>query len=238
MLSQASERNIWTGLILVLLLAVPSLVHADWSIGIGVGDRDHHDRHDRDFRERHEEHHYYRWHEHPHYGYRMNYISDGFSPIWVGGIKYYYYDGLFYIREGFEYVLVQPPVGAYVSAIPSDFRPVSINGRIYYTDNGVYYLLTEHHGYRVVQPPLVYEQPVQVVETQPAQVVVTQTAPAPVVAAPVESVQDTFPVNVPNKNGGYTAVLIKKSGNGYVGPQGEFYASFPTVSQLKVMYGK
>jgi len=50
--------------------------------------------------------------------------------------------------------------------------------------------------------------------------------------------RDTFPVNVPNDRGGFTTVMIKKSGNGFVGPQGEFYAEFPKVSQLKAMYGR
>ena len=28
------------------------------------------------------------------------------------------------------------------------------------------------------------------------------------------------------------------AGNGFIGPQGEFYPDFPRVEQLKVMYGK
>ena len=31
---------------------------------------------------------------------------------------------------------------------------------------------------------------------------------------------DTFTVNVPNAEGGYTGVVIKKSVDGYLGPQG------------------
>jgi len=38
--------------------------------------------------------------------------------------------------------------------------------------------------------------------------------------------------------GGYNAVVLKPSGKGYVGPQGEFYSEFPKVSQLQLMYGK
>jgi hypothetical protein len=47
-----------------------------------------------------------------------------------------------------------------------------------------------------------------------------------------------FTVNVPNDRGGYNAVIIKRSGNGFVGPQGEYYPEFPKVFQLKLMYGK
>jgi hypothetical protein len=51
------------------------------------------------------------------------------------------------------------------------------------------------------------------------------------------SYADSFTVNVPNAQGGYTALAIQTSGNGYTGPQGEFYASFPSVAQLQVVYG-
>ncbi len=225
MLSKLNIMKISFSFLVLTLFAFSGSSYADWSVGIGVGD-EHHD----DWRDRHDDHHFYRWHDHPHYGYHMHFLPDGYYQIWVGGVRYFYYDGLYYIREGDEFVLVNPPIGAYVSAIPPDFQPVSVNGRIYYTDNGVYYILTEHHGYKVVPQPVVYTQPEPVVYAPPQQVVVTQ--PAPVYS------QDSFPINVPNNSGGYTTVLIKKSGSGYAGPQGEYYATFPTVAQLKAMYVK
>jgi hypothetical protein len=80
-----------------------------------------------------------------------------------------------------------------------------------------------------IQKP-VYEQPAPVVVTQPA----------PVVAqAPTETYSgDTVTVNVPNSSGGYTAVVLRRSGNGYVGPQGEYYDQVPTTQQLQAMYGR
>ena len=77
------------------------------------------------------------------------------------------------------------------------------------------------------QPP-----PQEVVVAQPAQVVVAQTPPSTTYSG------DTATVNVPNSNGGYTAVVLKRSGNGYVGPQGEYYDQIPTTAQLQAMYGK
>ena len=74
--------------------------------------------------------------------------------------------------------------------------------------------------------------PQQVIVAQPAQVVVAQTPPSTTYSG------DTVTVNVPNSNGGYTAVLLKRSGNGYVGPQGEYYDQIPTTAQLQAMYGK
>lgn len=228
MLSKANVMKIFFSFLALILFTAPKSSYADWSVGIGVRDRDEHhdhwrDHHD-DWREREREHRFFYYHDHPNYGYHMRYLPAGYFTIWVGGARYYYYDGLYYTYVGYgDYVLVNPPIGAYVSAIPPDFQPVRINGRIYYTDGGVYYILTRRHGYKVVPQPVVYAQPEPIVVAQPQQAVDTQ---------------DSFPVNIPNGNGSYTTVVIRRSGNGYVGPQGELYATFPTVSQLKDMYKK
>ena len=67
----------------------------------------------------------------------------------------------------------------------------------------------------------------------------TVTPTAVVTAVGANAVNnDSFTINIPNNKGGYTAVVLKRSGNGYVGPQGEFYADFPKVDQLQAMYGK
>ena len=47
-----------------------------------------------------------------------------------------------------------------------------------------------------------------------------------------------FTINIPNSQGGYNAVVIKKSGNGYIGPKGEYYPEFPKVFQLQMTYGQ
>lgn len=82
-----------------------------------------------------------------------------------------------------------------------------------------------------VQKPQPYPYPQQVVVVQPAPVIVTQAQPA-------VYLQDSVTVNVYNNNGGYTAVMLKRSGNGYVGPQGEYYDVMPTTQQLNALYGK
>jgi hypothetical protein len=223
MLNRKIAARLSTGFLMLALLIAPQLSYADWSVGVSLGGPGYY--HDRD---RHD---FYRWHDHPHYGWHLHYLPAGCFSIWVGGARYYYYDGLYYsyVGDG-DYVIVNPPVGAYVNTIPPDFQPVIINGRTYYTDNGVYYILTRYHGYKVVVAPVVYAQPQQVIVSQPVNTVVTTQAPV--------YNQDSFPVNIPNNSGGYTSVVIRRSGNGYVGPQGEFYAQFPSVAQLKVMYGK
>jgi hypothetical protein len=237
--------RIFLGFLILAAGVVPQASYADWSIGIGVGDRHEdrdHDRWEHDRREHRGDRDFYRWHEHPSWGLHVHFLPYGYYPVWVNGVQYYYYDGLYYANAGYgDYVLVNPPIGAYVTSIPPDFQEIIINGRAYYTDNGVYYILTRHHGYKVVPPPVVYEQAAPVIVSQPAQVVYTQPA-APVAAVEPAGAtvgpQDTFPVNVPNNSGGYTSVAIRRSGSGFVGPQGEYYGTFPSVAQLKAMYGK
>jgi hypothetical protein len=81
------------------------------------------------------------------------------------------------------------------------------------------------YSYQTVEPPVtVIQQPVTIV--QPA-----------TISTPEVGGADSFTINIPNNNGGYTAVTLKRSGNGYIGPQVEFYPEFPKVSHLQVIYG-
>jgi len=107
------------------------------------------------------------------------------------------------------------------------------------------------YGYQVVPQPAVVQTVVQptIVQTAPQPAVVTassssaaqqQAAPNATVenAASTAATQDAFTVNIPNSKGTYTPVTLKKSGNGFIGPQGEYYPQFPSIEQLKVMYAK
>jgi len=82
----------------------------------------------------------------------------------------------------------------------------------------------------LVSPPIyqpVVQQPITII--QPPDVTTPSTS---------NVTSDSITINIPNDKGGYTAVTLKKSANGYIGPQGEFYTEFPKVSQLEIMYGK
>lgn len=145
----------------------------------------------------------------------------GAVKVIIGGKRYYYCDGVFYHRSNYRYIVIPPPIGAVVHGQPEGTRPIIINGIMYYTVDGMYYQ-NSPQGYVVVAPP---------------QVGVIQTVP--VAASDLSSgTLDTYTVNIMNSKGGYTSVALKKSGNGFIGPQGEFYPEFPKVEQLKVMYGK
>ena len=139
--------------------------------------------------------------------------------VWPGSYYYgspYYYP---YYADPYYYP------GYTVVSSPT-YQPVVVNGVTYYVNNGVYYVYTQY-GYQAVASPVGVTAPV--------------IQPAPVASAP-SSVSpdngDSISVNIPNNKGGYTAVVLKRSGNGFTGPQGEYYSEFPKVSQLQTMYGK
>ena len=50
-------------------------------------------------------------------------------------------------------------------------------------------------------------------------------------------VVDTVVINIPNDNGSYTPVVLRRVGGVYVGPRGEQYLNLPTIEQLKPVYG-
>jgi len=121
----------------------------------------------------------------------------------------YYYGSAYYPPT--DEVLVSPPV----------YQPVVINGSTYYLNDGTYYIYNGY-GYQAVAPPVAVVQPPPVITS----------------AGPASDMPDSITINIPNNKGGYTAVTLKRSGNGYIGPQGEFYPEFPKVSQLEIIYGK
>lgn len=53
----------------------------------------------------------------------------------------------------------------------------------------------------------------------------------------LEQAQSTMTINVHNSNGSYTPVVLRKYGNEYIGPRGEYYTTLPTEQQLKSVYG-
>ena len=187
------------------------------------GDRRHSDhrsnRHDRPYFPRESHRHY------PRYGSIIVDLPFGTIKVVTGGRRYYYCDGVFYRKSNFKYMVIAPPSGAVVTVLPVGIQPVIINGATYYTNAGVYYQYTPQ-GYVVVPQP---------------QVTVIEAAKAVDTISNEDSTgnaEDSFTVNVANTKGGYTAVALKRSGDGFIGPQGEFYAEFPKVEQLRIMYGK
>ena len=157
----------------------------------------------------------------PSYAYHGHtYVGINFG-VWPGS---YYYGGPYYHPYYADPYYAPYYANPSYVVTPSSYQPVVVNGVTYYVNNGVYYIYTQY-GYQAVATPAGVSAPV-------VQSIAVTTAPASV------GNDDSISINIPNNKGGYTAVLLKKSGKGYVGPQGEFYSEFPKVSQLQAIYGK
>lgn len=142
---------------------------------------------------------------------------------------------------GFDVAVSALAIGAMVEALPRGYATVVVNGAPYYYYDNVYYrpyaggyvvVQEPINTYQVVQSPGVVESAAPVVQTQAT--VAESTASYGISA----NTEEEFTVNIPNARGGYTPVTLRRSGNGFIGPQGEFYPEFPKISLLKVMYGK
>jgi hypothetical protein len=131
---------------------------------------------------------------------------------------------------GFEVVVAALTIGAIVMALPPRSTMVVVGGVPYYYYDNVYY--RPYSGGYVVVPAPVVTQPI-IVAPQYVQPVV-QTAPGIVVPS---QGPELVTINVPNSRGGYTPITLKRVGNGFVGPQGEYYSEHPTVEELRTLYG-
>ena len=158
-------------------------------------------------------------HDHDHHDtghHDRSHISFVFS-VWPNND---YYSAPYYPSA--DEVLVSEPI----------YQPIVINGITYYLNNGTYYVYNGYGYQAVASPVMVVQQPVTIL--QPPAIVDSNNSPSIGTVGDIDSIT----INIPDKKGGYIAVIIKKSKNGFIGPQGEFYSEFPKVAQLEVIYGK
>ena len=87
----------------------------------------------------HYNHGYYGTYYGPRLGFSIGFLPYGYYPFYYGDYQYFYSDGLFYQYNNDQYTVVEPPVGAEVTTLPSNAQSIVINGQQYYEVNGVYY---------------------------------------------------------------------------------------------------
>jgi hypothetical protein len=138
------------------------------------------------------------------------------------GNRYFYHGGFFFQRSGVNFVVVSAPHGAVVPVLPFGYVTYTFGpGIAYYYLDGVYYKQVPQ-GYVVVP-----EDEFDKLQKQKKELEASKPPETP-----------GFIVNIPNTDGTFTPVELKKNQDGYTGPQGEFYKEHPSVEQLKVLYGK
>ena len=155
------------------------------------------------------------------------------EEVFVGNHRYHYQDGRFFRSGGlfglFNILVRIPPVGAVVTVLPPEHNVIIVDGVTYFYYDNIYYTSCST-GYIVVNKPVIIKQePVVVSSTVVEKTVKSEPA--------AEGGGDTITINIPDKDGGFTPVVMVKHDNGYTGPQGEYYPGHPTVEQLKVLYG-
>jgi len=153
----------------------------------------------------------------------------GHGPVgnnrgWNNGGRHYYRNGNWYRHGwfGLDIAVGALVIGALIDALPPKHTTVVVANTPYYYFDNYYYRPSPSGGYIVVPPP----------------VLAPPVATMPQFAQPQPQNQGVLTVNIPNSRGGYTAVMLRRSSNGFVGPQGEYYSDNPTVAQLKVLYGR
>jgi hypothetical protein len=109
----------------------------------------------------------------PHYhrpGYVIRRLPNVALSLTLGGLLFYYADGIYYRHHTGGYVVAVPPVGLIVPRLPLGYVVYRRHGITYYYYADVYYVWdTPHRGYRVVEAPDLYAEykPGDVVDVLP-----------------------------------------------------------------------
>lgn len=88
-----------------------------------------------------------------HRGMMLNTLPEGYFQFNLGNAPYYYYGGVYYEQQPSGYVVVAPPLGAIVPALPPGAEAIAVPGAILYYGDGAFYAQVAN-GFQVVQPPM------------------------------------------------------------------------------------
>jgi hypothetical protein len=78
----------------------------------------------------------------------------GFFTLDVGGVPFYYSDGIYYQPSDGGYDEVYPPVGAGVPQLPDGAIAISAGGTTYYYAGGAFYVQQPDGTYATVPAPI------------------------------------------------------------------------------------
>lgn len=87
-------------------------------------------------------------------------LPGDYRPYFRGGDRFYFSGGVWYAPRGPGFVVIAPPVGLVINALPPYYSTVWIAGvPYYYADNVYYSWQPDQNGYAVVDPPNNADQP-------------------------------------------------------------------------------
>ncbi len=173
-------------------------------------------------------------------GAAVAYLPPERTVIYSSGVPYYYYGGSYFTAVPGGYMVVNPPV-----VVQQQPQTIVVQ------QPAPQQVVVQQPAPQqvVVQQPAPQQQVVmqQPVQQQPAVQAVSAPQqqnynappayPSALTPAP-KSDSSTYDIYLPNGNGTFTLVQLSKTGNGYLGPQGEYYPEHPTMDQLKERYLK
>jgi hypothetical protein len=87
------------------------------------------------------------------FGARIHGLRPGYFQLYVGGIPYFYDDGIFYQQAGDDYQEVYPPVGADVQDLPDGAIEIDAGNLAYYYAGGAFYV-QQDGGYVIAPTPI------------------------------------------------------------------------------------
>lgn len=82
--------------------------------------------------------------------------------VFYGGMRYAFFDGIWYSNAAHGYVVVRPPYGVVVNDLPTFATLVTVGALSYYYVNGMYYrplMVDGVRSYEVVAPPVAGTDP-------------------------------------------------------------------------------
>ncbi len=94
-------------------------------------------------------------HAYPVTGSRVHSLPPRVHYVPWGGVRYGYWNGVWYAPYGGAFVVARPPIGVVVTDLPAFRTVVTIGGIGYLYANGVYYRELPEGTYQVVPSPIV-----------------------------------------------------------------------------------
>lgn len=103
-------------------------------------------------------------------GYTIHTLPRLAVTLAIGGLLFYYADGIYYRHATSGFIVATPPVGVVITTLPVGYTVFVLGGLTYYYYADVYYVWDSYRGgYRVVEAPLDVStyQPGEIVYTLP-----------------------------------------------------------------------
>lgn len=155
-----------------------------------------------------------------------------YKRIPYGTNTYYYYNNTYYVQESAGYTVVTPPPQVVTTNPPAVEAPEKTIVVTVPNPNGSYIPVTLEKysdGYKGPNGEFYPDYPtIDQLKAMYSKASAVAERPLP----------EELEFQVPNKNGSFTKVVLDRTKDGYVGPEGEYYKEKPTMEQLQMMYGK